>query len=508
MRNRVLAEPWSAVCLGLWLLHVVCTPPPAGSFPGLEVFELGATGNRRGFIKDGENLSSHAWRIINLVKTYFGSREIFGAKIRLKDIFGIEFVASDWKSALDAVMDAEEDAAVAEPAVRALMPDFTKDSASPPTLPNPIANDRRLKEVESAFADRPLPPRRGATIDELLDPQIVQEDFDSEFLRFAEGEEGTREILEYLKLRDEDEQDEEDLQEPSNSQGPSTMNIGGIDGPPNASFEGAPTASQSVTSNPGPTVSSDGDMATWAMRWRSSRKEGSAAPVSTKHDPETARIRAAEGWISPPGLVGDEIDISRLLPPPAHQLDDFVIVANRELWDYVLYQTAADIARRTDPMIPAQKLRDFAIGCGAHGSMVMGVVDLFKGASTTPAPASRKQHDIGISDRTLNRLKEEVPPPVVKRYMDYLGPMVKRSSRIESSAAGGYIMCRSDVIREINAKIFESEPETEYCEAQPQEAIDGIRRLDPKVVPAAKSDSRALWGEDCIGLSVWIQSGR
>ncbi|KAJ6596582.1 hypothetical protein B0H10DRAFT_1888667, partial [Mycena sp. CBHHK59/15] len=143
------------------------------------------------------------------------------AEKRLKDIFGIEFVASDWKSALDAVMDAEEDAAVAELAVRALMPDFTKDSASPPTLPNPIANDRRLKEAESAFADVLQTLRRDrclrgeeATIDELLDPQIEQEDFDSEFLRFAEGEEGTREILEYLKLRDEDEQDKEDLQEP------------------------------------------------------------------------------------------------------------------------------------------------------------------------------------------------------------------------------------------------------------------------------------------------------
>ncbi|KAJ7877070.1 hypothetical protein B0H14DRAFT_3785190 [Mycena olivaceomarginata] len=113
------------------------------------------------------------------------------AEKRLKDIFGIEFVASDWKSALDAVMDAEEDAAVAELAVRALMPDFTKDSASPPTLPNPIANDRRLKEAESAFADVLQTLRRDrclrgeeATIDELLDPQIEQEDFDSEFLRF------------------------------------------------------------------------------------------------------------------------------------------------------------------------------------------------------------------------------------------------------------------------------------------------------------------------------------
>ncbi|KAJ7879771.1 hypothetical protein B0H14DRAFT_3434872 [Mycena olivaceomarginata] len=43
---------------------------------------------------------------------------------------------------------------------------------------------------------------------------IEQGDFDSEFLHFADGEEGTPEIPEYLKLRDEDEQDEEDLEEP------------------------------------------------------------------------------------------------------------------------------------------------------------------------------------------------------------------------------------------------------------------------------------------------------
>ncbi|KAF7357959.1 Adenylate cyclase [Mycena venus] len=373
-------------------------------------------------------------------------------------------------------------------------------------------------------------------------------------------------------------------------------------------------------------------------------KGGSAVPVSTKHDPydraETARIRAAEGWISPPGLVGDEIDISRsfgfyhLLPIinarpdivsyDLTELDEFVIVANRGLWDYVSYQTAVDIAQRTDPMIAAQKLRDFAISYGADGStmiMVIGVADLFKGASTTPAPGPRKKPGIGIIDRTLNRLKEEVPPPVghlaivftdikgsthlweanpgmstairlhnslLRRYlrvcggyevktegdsfmcsfptvlaavwwcmtvqvellnvpwpleilecadgkavydekgrliarglsvrmgihcgtplcetdpvtnrMDYLGPMVNRSSRIESSAAGGHIMCSSDVIREINAKIFESEPETEYSDAQPQEAIDGIRRLVPEVVPVGEVRLKGLEVPEMLSL--------
>ncbi|KAJ6592919.1 hypothetical protein B0H19DRAFT_11043 [Mycena capillaripes] len=136
---------------------------------------------------------------------------------------------------------------------------------------------------------------------------------------------------------------------------------------------------------------------------------GSAVLRSRKHDPydcaETARIRAAEGWISPPGLVNNEIDISRsfgfyYLMPIVNacpyivtydltELDEFVIIANRGLWDYVSYQTAVDIAQRTEPMVAAQKLRDLAISCGADGSimiMVIGVADLFRGAPTVPAP--------------------------------------------------------------------------------------------------------------------------
>jgi adenylate cyclase len=133
-------------------------------------------------------------------------------------------------------------------------------------------------------------------------------------------------------------------------------------------------------------------------------KGGSAVLMSRKHDPcdraEIARIRAAEGWISPPGLVSDEIDISRsfgfyyLMPivnarPDIFtydltELDECVIIANRGLWDYVSYQTAVDIAQQTEPMVAAQKLRDFAISCGAEGSimiMVIGVADLFKGVN-------------------------------------------------------------------------------------------------------------------------------
>ncbi|KAJ7106271.1 hypothetical protein C8R44DRAFT_942141 [Mycena epipterygia] len=141
---------------------------------------------------------------------------------------------------------------------------------------------------------------------------------------------------------------------------------------------------------------------------------GSAHAVSRKHEPydhaETARIRAAEGWISPPGLVNDEVDISRsfgfyhLLPIinarpdiviyDLTELDDFVIIANRGLWDYVSYQTAVNIAWQTESMLAAQKLRDLAISYGVDASimiMVICVADLFKGTSTVPGSVSRRK---------------------------------------------------------------------------------------------------------------------
>ncbi|KAI0743632.1 adenylate cyclase-like protein [Daedaleopsis nitida] len=177
-------------------------------------------------------------------------------------------------------------------------------------------------------------------------------------------------------------------------------------------------------------------------------RQGIANLVSRKHDPfdrqETARIRAAEGWVSPKGFVNDEIDVSRsfgfyyLLPvvnprPDVFQyelseLDEFVIIGNRGLWDYVSYQTAVDIARKErDPMIAAQKLRDFAICYGAEGTtmiMVIKVSDLFnrglpRDLQLSQEPvipedliqslAKRKRKE--INDRDISRLVNEVSPP-------------------------------------------------------------------------------------------------
>ena len=379
-------------------------------------------------------------------------------------------------------------------------------------------------------------------------------------------------------------------------------------------------------------------------------RQGAAEPVSRKHDPfdrnETARIRAAEGWVSPKGFVNNEIDVSRsfgfyhllpvvnarphICPWELSELDEFVIIGNRGLWDYVSYQTAVDIARseRADPMIAAQKLRDFAISYGAKGStmiMIISVADLFsprrvrqptvdsladyepstsiKGRKTKqtvldpsltwladepPAPighvaivftdirnsthlweANAGMHTaIRLHNTLLRRqlrfcggfevktegdafmcsfptalaalhwcltvqvqlLNEAWPleilecddgrplydaegklvarglsvrmgihcgmpvceiDPVTKR-MDYFGPMVNRAARINGSAAGGEIMCSVDIIREINARIFETEPYTEYSEFQPPSYIDAIRRMGVVVLSRGEVKLKGL----------------
>ena len=66
------------------------------------------------------------------------------------------------------------------------------------------------------------------------------------------------------------------------------------------------------------------------------------------------------------------------------------------------------------------------------------------------------------------------PDPITSR-MDYFGPMVNRSARIEGAASGGQIMCSADIVREINALILETEAYTEHTNSQPSQAVEAIR---------------------------------
>ena len=385
--------------------------------------------------------------------------------------------------------------------------------------------------------------------------------------------------------------------------------------------------------------------------------QGSAELFSRKHDPfdrrEAERIRTAEGWISPKGLVHEEIDASRSFGYFYHfpvvnarpyvedrtltEQDEFVIIGNRGLWDYISYQTAVDIARSeiSDPMIAAQKLRDFAISYGSDGStmiMVICVADLFHPQKLPTADSSmdveaynslkkRGGKKADILDRTIARLDDEVsaptghlclvftdirnstqlwdankgmqaamrlhnallrrqlricggyvvktegdafmcsfpttlaalwwaltiqiqlmhedwpleiltceegkevwdahgnlvarglsvrmgihcgtpvcePDPITDR-MDYFGPMVIRAARICGGAAGGQIMCSADVVREINARITETGPDTEYSEFQPPQAIEMIRRMNIKVIPVGEIKLKGLEIPEMVSL--------
>lgn len=158
-------------------------------------------------------------------------------------------------------------------------------------------------------------------------------------------------------------------------------------------------------------------------------RSGMAYCLSKKHDPydrnEIHHIRSAEGWVSGAGLVNDEVATSRsfgnfLLVPVVNakphittwQLgssDEFVIIANQGLWDFIPFQTAVDIVGDTagqDPMIAAQKLRDFAISYGADGSTMIMVVTLSK-----PTQEYRPKRVPETYIKDASRFKTEIPPP-------------------------------------------------------------------------------------------------
>jgi len=83
----------------------------------------------------------------------------------------------------------------------------------------------------------------------------------------------------------------------------------------------------------------------------------------------------------------------------------------------------------------------------------------------------------------------EVDP--VNHRMDYFGPMVNRSARINSSAAGGQIMCSQEVIREIKAQLLNGSP-TLQSNSQPHEAVDNVRKLGVTIIDIGEVKLKGL----------------
>ncbi|KAJ6127261.1 Adenylate cyclase [Penicillium sp. IBT 18751x] len=133
------------------------------------------------------------------------------------------------------------------------------------------------------------------------------------------------------------------------------------------------------------------------------KSDGSFRNLTQNHDPaeprERARIRAAGGFVSRNGKLNDVLPVSRCFghfpmmpaviaaPHTMHasltEQDEMIILASKELWDYVAPELVVDITRAVYPdlMFAAQKLRDLAIAFGANNKlmvMILGVSELQK----------------------------------------------------------------------------------------------------------------------------------
>ncbi|KAF3053048.1 cysteinyl-tRNA synthetase [Didymella keratinophila] len=184
------------------------------------------------------------------------------------------------------------------------------------------------------------------------------------------------------------------------------------------------------------------------------RSEGGHKILTRKHDPaepsERARIREAGGFVSRQGKLNDVLEVSRafgyvqmspsvIASPHIINLtlgdtDEMILVASRELWEYLTPDFAVDVARseRNDLMRAAQKLRDLAIAFGATNKihvMLLGVSDLKSkqraryrthsmsmGPTGSPddfavnrRPGKRARNMVG--DSKLARLDQEVDAP-------------------------------------------------------------------------------------------------
>ena len=142
------------------------------------------------------------------------------------------------------------------------------------------------------------------------------------------------------------------------------------------------------------------------------KSDGSLRYLTKVHDPaepsERARIRSAGGFVSRNGKLNDLLTVSRCFghfpmmpaviaaPSTMHttltEQDEMIIIASKELWDYVTPELVVDITRTVYPdlMFASQKLRDLAISFGATNKlmvMILGVSELQKRQKKWPRPS-------------------------------------------------------------------------------------------------------------------------
>ena len=156
------------------------------------------------------------------------------------------------------------------------------------------------------------------------------------------------------------------------------------------------------------------------------QSDGMFKTLTRKHDPaeagERSRIREAGGYVSLKGKLNDALEVSRAFgyidmmpavqasPHLTHislkEKDEMVLIASKELWDYLTPRYACDVARseRGDLMRAAGRLRDLAIAFGASNKimvMMIGVSDLKKRERNRYRGQSLSMGPSGVADEQL-----------------------------------------------------------------------------------------------------------
>lgn len=166
------------------------------------------------------------------------------------------------------------------------------------------------------------------------------------------------------------------------------------------------------------------------------QSEGGHRFLTEKHDPasmnERRRVRDSGGYVSRHGKLNDQLHVSRafgftnLLPSiiaephisstTIEETDEIILLASRELWDYLTPDFVVDLARseRADLMRASQKLRDLTIAFGARGNitvMMVGVSDLRKRERARYRSHSLSLGPSGLSDEYLVSNKSQARRP-------------------------------------------------------------------------------------------------
>ena len=213
--------------------------------------------------------------------------------------------------------------------------------------------------------------------------------------------------------------------------------------------------------------------------------------LTREHKPantvERQRIREAGGYVSRHGKLNDALEVSRAFGYIQHmpavmaspyiqkltltEADEMVIIASKELWEYITPDVVVDVARseRGDVMRAAQKLRDLAIASGSLGKimvMLVSVADLKRrdrsrnrGNTISMGPSQMMDDPIysskrgksrrdAVDDSTLARLDKEVEAPT--GHLSLVFTDIKSSTALWESfpvAMRSAIKIHNDLIR-------------------------------------------------------------